>query len=78
MSIREYVWGDRELAFYFCTSCGCATHWKSIKESGEMGVNTRMMEPDDVRFVNRKLDFAALRTPVRSKESAHAEDKAQY
>ena len=43
-----------------------------------MGVNTRMMEPDQIRTVNRKLSFGALRGALKSKETAHPEDQAQY
>lgn len=75
---RTYVWGDRELEFHFCSVCGCVTHWKSIQESRQMGINTRMMDPEQFKTVNRRISYGFLSTPLKSKESAHVEDKAQY
>ncbi|KXL51202.1 hypothetical protein M433DRAFT_73388 [Acidomyces richmondensis BFW] len=75
---KKYVWGDREIEFHFCSVCGCVTHWKSVQESREMGVNTRMMDPDEVRTVSRRISYEVLSTPLKSKETAHVEDKAKY
>lgn len=75
---RAYVWGDRTLEFHFCSVCGCVTHWKSIQESDEMGVNTRGMNPDEIRTVNRKIDYEQLSVPLATHGTAHLEDKAQY
>jgi len=75
---RKYVWGDCELEFHFCSVCGCVTHWKSVEESDKIGVNTRMMDPEDVKTVSRRISFGMLSTPLRSKEAAHVDDKAQY
>lgn len=75
---KQYIWGDREIEFHFCSVCGCVTHWKSIEESSYMGVNTRLMDPDDVRTVSRKIDHGMLSTPLKSKEIAHPDDKARY
>ena len=75
---KKYVWGDRDLEFHFCSVCGCVTHWKSIQESCKMGVNTRMMDPDEVKTVSRRISYGILSTPLRSKETAHFEDNAQY
>lgn len=74
----KYVWGDRELEFHFCSGCGCVTYWKSIKDSHEMGVNTRLMNPDNIRTVIRKIDYDQLKMPLKTKEMAHLQDKAQY
>lgn len=75
---KPYVWGDREIEFHFCSDCGCVTHWKSIQAHNEMGVNTRMMDPEDIKTVNRKIDFDALSTPLKMKETAHVQDQASY
>ena len=75
---KAYVWGDRDIEFHFCSVCGCVTHWKSIEESRKMGVNTRMMDPEEVKTVSRRISFGTLSTPLREKETAHLEDKAQY
>lgn len=75
---RKYVWGDKTLEFHFCSVCGCVMYWKSIGENDEMGINSRMMDPDEIRHVNRKIDWDQLSIPLTSKETAHADDKAQY
>jgi hypothetical protein len=75
---RKYIWGDRTIEFHFCSICGCITHWKSIEESDEMGINTRLMNPEDIKYVNRKMDFEQLLQPLESGEGVHAEDKARY
>ncbi len=75
---RQYVWGDREIEFHFCSVCGCVTHWKFIVESGEMGVNTRMMDPDAVRTINRRTSYGALKAPLKDKDTAHPDDQARY
>jgi hypothetical protein len=48
-SVRAYVWGDREIEFYHCTTCGCLTHYESVdKNAGSrIAVNARMMAPQD-------------------------------
>ena len=44
---REYVWGDRKLAFCSCASCSCITHWRSL-ESEACAVNLRLCDPDAI------------------------------
>lgn len=48
-ALRPYVWGDRELEFYFCTTCGCLTHYESVEKQADsrVAVNSRMMAPAD-------------------------------
>ena len=43
-----YLWGDRELAFHSCRTCGCTTHWVSVsdKSAGRMALNMNLMESD--------------------------------
>ena len=57
---EAYVWGDRQLGFHRCKTCGCVTHWASLDpESERMGVNARLMDPEVLRPLRiRKLDGA--------------------
>lgn len=76
---RQYIWGDRELEFHFCATCGCVSHWKAIAEDrDEMGVNSRLMDPGELRSVNRKKDFEQLAIPLNAKDAKHADDRAVY
>ncbi|MEJ0060200.1 MAG: GFA family protein [Terricaulis sp.] len=44
-----YMWGDRELEFHRCHTCGCVTHWAALDKSYErMGVNARLMATEVV------------------------------
>jgi len=38
-----YLWGDRELAFHRCRTCGCITHMVGVEENALYGLNARMM-----------------------------------
>ena len=41
----EYIWGDRMIAFHFCATCGCHSHWTSTGENyGRIGVNARLLD----------------------------------
>ncbi len=47
-----YRWGDRELDFHRCHSCGCVTHWTSNDDSvRHMAINARMLDPADIAEV---------------------------
>ena len=43
---------EPSVAFYFCTDCGCVTHYRALKPDSEgrirTAVNLRMAEPDVV------------------------------
>ncbi|HEY3145058.1 MAG TPA: GFA family protein [Dongiaceae bacterium] len=56
-----YIQGERTLAMHHCPICGCVTHWESIKEeyADRMGVNARLMKPDEIADVPvRRFDGA--------------------
>ncbi|WP_426338987.1 GFA family protein [Pseudoduganella sp. S-14] len=58
---EDYVWGDKSLRTVRCRSCGCVTHWKSLKpnDDGRMGVNMANFAPDAVATMAvRKFDGA--------------------
>lgn len=42
---ETYVWGDRELAFHRCRTCGCITHMGAVAADPPAlyGLNARMM-----------------------------------
>lgn len=83
---KQYVWGTRQISFNFCDTCGCMCYWYPFAtdrherhEGGcTMGVNTRMMDPAELRDVNRVISNDAIFEPVGRKEAAHAEDRARY
>lgn len=57
----SYAWGDRDLAFHRCQTCGCTTHWQGLRPEREnrMGVNARLLDPQDVAGIRvRHLDGA--------------------
>lgn len=42
-----YLWGERNIEFHRCRSCGCLTHWAPVdKTYDRMGVNARLMAPE--------------------------------
>jgi hypothetical protein len=54
-----YIWGDREIEFHRCTTCGCITHYVSVDKLIDpvFAINTRMMDPKvieklPIRYVN--------------------------
>lgn len=55
-----YCWGDRTVAFHSCRTCGCTSHWESLRpESTRMGVNCRLADPEQVAALRvRHLDGA--------------------
>jgi hypothetical protein len=58
-----YSWGDRELEFHHCRTCGCTTHWQSADKTDpkRMGVNSRLFDPGILEGVPvRKFDGAAM------------------
>ena len=60
-AVFAYVWGHGTIAFYHCKSCGCLTHWEKVRKSANsrIGMNARMMEPEDIAGIRvRKLDGA--------------------
>ena len=40
-----YVWGDRQIEFHFCATCGMTTHWWPIDpvRHPRMGLNARTL-----------------------------------
>ncbi len=58
---EDYVWGEKSLRTVRCRSCGCVTHWKSLKpnDSGRMGVNMANFAPEVVAALAvRRFDGA--------------------
>jgi hypothetical protein len=54
-----YMWGERALAFHFCKTCGCVTHWEAMPPYAQLilGINARMMAGLDPSTVTvRRLD----------------------
>ncbi len=57
-----YVWGDRELAFHRCKTCGCVTHMEAVTADPPQiyGINARLIPT---------LDPASVR--LRQKDNGH-------
>ena len=58
---ENYVWGEKSLRTVRCRSCGCITHWKSLKsnDNARMGVNMANFEPGVVAALEvRRFDGA--------------------
>jgi hypothetical protein len=53
-----YMWGDRDLEFHHCRTCGCATHSTHVDKTSTLpiAVNARLMrglDPKRVRLVQK-------------------------
>jgi len=47
---REYLTGDKTLAFVFCGRCGNLSHWRSLPGHGDrMKLNFRLADPERIR-----------------------------
>jgi hypothetical protein len=59
-----YVQGDRTLAIHHCPTCGCVTHWESLKtEVDRMAVNAQLIDPAEIADVRvRRFDGASTWT----------------
>jgi hypothetical protein len=60
-----YVQGDRTLEMHHCPTCGCVTHWESVKKGGaeRIAVNARLIDPAEIADVPvRRLDGASTWT----------------
>lgn len=58
---ETYVWGDEQLAFHHCPSCGCATHYTTTEKAqgDRVGVNCRMVDPALIEGIRiRRFDGA--------------------
>ena len=54
-----YVQGERTLEMHHCATCGCVTHWQSLKKD-RVGVNARMINPAEIAEIPvRRLDGAS-------------------
>ena len=47
-AVKAYLWDDRVIEFYHCTTCGCLTHYESTEKAPEsrIAVNGRMLAPE--------------------------------
>lgn len=48
--VVRYVWGDKNLAFVSCRTCGCTTHYEPLDPQvhSRMAVNCNMANGDDI------------------------------
>ena len=55
------LWGERQLEFHRCRTCGCVTHWESVDPApaARMAVNARLFAPEVLEGVPiRRFDGA--------------------
>ncbi|HTP70820.1 MAG TPA: GFA family protein [Burkholderiaceae bacterium] len=60
--LHDYAWGDRNLRFVRCATCGCVMYWEPIRRTpaSRMGVNARNVAPEALGPVKiRRLDGAS-------------------
>jgi hypothetical protein len=54
-ALTAYMRGDKGLAFHFCRTCGCVSHWRgrSLDSKGRrrIAVNLRLAEPEAVAAI---------------------------
>ena len=56
-----YVWGANTIKTMLCSTCGCFTHWESLRpDSGSrLGVNMRNFAPEETHSIRvRRFDGA--------------------
>ena len=53
---------------------------KEYEDGGkfEMGLNTNNINPELLRFVDRKFEYSVLQSPLKKKDAAHPDDPAKY
>jgi hypothetical protein len=62
----------------------CRMYWWPLEppptDGGEykMGINTSNMNPEVLKFVDRKYEYSWVKQPLRSKDTAHQDDLAEY
>ena len=44
----------------------------------QMGVNTNNIDPEVLKYVDRKIDYSNVHLALQSKDTAHPEDRATY
>ena len=54
-ALARYVRGDGSIAFHFCRTCGCVTHWRGLTPLADgrtrIAVNLRMAAPEAVSAI---------------------------
>jgi hypothetical protein len=54
-----YIWGDKEILFHRCATCGCVTDWtgRAPHKNGKtrIAVNLRLAEPAEVADIPLRL-----------------------
>ena len=58
---ESYAWGEKNIEFHRCGTCGCVMYWVDAKvkdgeEAKEMGVNANMLGKEEVGGLVRVVD----------------------
>ena len=53
---ESYIWGDQEIAFVRCRTCGCVTHYEAAPgvDVDRLAVNFRMLDVETVETIPRR------------------------
>lgn len=57
----EYAWGDKNISFHSCSTCGCTSHWADLKNpvDGKIAVNINLCPPEQIAEIPvRRFDGA--------------------
>lgn len=60
---KQYIWGDKEIAFHHCGNCGCVTHYTMLGslKLDRIAVNANLLELELLKNVKiRKFNGAAM------------------
>ncbi len=52
-----YVWGDKDIEFIHCNTCGCVTHYEGIEKTEEerLAVNFRMFPASEIASLELRM-----------------------
>ena len=52
----SYVWGDKDLAFHSCKTCGCTAHWQGLNGDSprNMAANMALADPDAIAGIRTR------------------------
>lgn len=63
----------------------CRCYWWPLQpppatdgEGYQMGVNTSNMDPEVLKYTDRRIEYSGLTMPVQAKDRAHPDDRATY
>jgi hypothetical protein len=74
-ALVAYSWGDRQLEFAHCRTCGCVVFWQSAGAQGcdaRAAINARMLDPADIADAEVRRFDGAVTWKYLDEPDAHA------